>query len=290
MFAVFRNRNIKNNKNMKRIKLIGGFILTLLLLVAPVAVLAGGENESDSVFSFSSMLDIISFAFVIIALVVVLKLVLSYGESAIGVSLIYFLIGTFFLGMVRVFLFLTDSGRISVSEITVQIGWHLFHYCSTIAFFVASRILLGYTKGVQTKPSYLKAKMACAGSVIFIAGAFLVVIFFDGFIRKFEGTFLDRAGLVHFISFALSIAIAFYLLKVKSKLIPAIAVIVSPLLVSVALFGISHFWELLTESWKVINLESSVIEQVEQYITFPAYILVAYAFWRSMSLLKSALG
>lgn len=36
-----------------------------------------------------------------------------------------------------------------------------------------------------------------------------------------------------------------------------------PILIFLFLMGLQHFWEVITESWKLIELESSVIERVE---------------------------
>jgi hypothetical protein len=67
-----------------------------------------------------------------------------------------------------------------------------------------------------------------------------------------------------------------------------------PFAVFLALTGAQHFWELLTESLKVITLSGEIIELVEQCILVPAYAACAFGFYRIFAFLlktsRSAAG
>lgn len=277
---------------MLKKKLMSRAIFVLAALAMPIVAFAA-EEEGELFESLSPILDIISFIFVIIAIVIVFKLVRAYGDSVIGASLVYFLVGTFFIGSIRLFFFLNESGAISVEEMTAGIVWHVFHWISLAMYFVAGKMLIGFvdsqSRGMQTKPSYYNATVLGVFSVIFVVAVILTTTLFNDLLDQFEGTFLDRIGLIHFISFAFGGVVAFYLFKVKNRLLPAIAVIATPLIINVFLLSVSHFWELLTESWKVISLPGEIIERTEQFIMFPGFILIVYAFWRSRNLLKKAI-
>ncbi len=235
------------------------------------------------------MMDFVSFLLVLWSLFLAFQLTHLYRKSVIGTSVVYFLIGTFFLGTVRIFLFLNESEIISVGEFTMQLGWHALHWLSTIAYLVAGKMLLGFEAEKKKEPSWFVAKMSAVGSLVFAMLWIIALPSLDGSLQAFEGGLIDRAGLVHFISFVLGTGAALYLLMAKERLLPAIRVIVSPLVVALGLYGISHFWELLTESWKVLMFDASFIEKVEQLITFPAYFFVAYGFYKSVGLIKKVI-
>lgn len=285
---------IQNNfkyKNMLKTKLKLIAAAFALFVFPAIAFAAERGEEFNSLFV---ALDIISFALVFIALIMVFGLARAYGDSVIGVSLLYFLIGTFFLGSIRLFFFLNGSGIISVDEMTADIVWHVFHWLSLAAYLVAGKKLIWFvdnkSNSAWEKPSYYKAAIVGLLSSGFVLVVVLTATLYNDIFDQYEGTWLDQAGLIHFISFIFGGIVAFYMLKIRKRLMPAIAVIAAPLVINIVLLSVSHFWELLTESWRIISLTDEAIEKTEQLIMFPGYIVIVYAFWRSTSLLKKVIN
>ena len=63
--------------------------------------------------------------------------------------------------------------------------------------------------------------------------------------------------------------------------------IANPMVIAIWALSFQHFWELLTESWKVISVSSDNIEGVEKIFLIIASISIAYAAWRLKSFAKA---
>jgi len=87
---------------------------------------------------------------------------------------------------------------------------------------------------------------------------------------------LGKIGIQHLIAFAFSSLVAFTLIEIRSFPEHYNSYFTFPLLIVFVLFVTYHFWELLTESLEIIVISEEIIEQVEQILVIPIFLVLIF--------------
>ncbi|MDB4978444.1 MAG: hypothetical protein JWM56_630 [Candidatus Peribacteria bacterium] len=224
--------------------------------------------------------DVLNLA-MIAASVIILALVIGrYGASELSTIFSSFIVAALLLGACRLFIVFVNNGIIHISDDGMAMGWHIIFYLAMITFIMGARSLVTLSKEGQ---SAVTNKIILIWSVIVAVVTLLVFIFAaqidEAYMKIFGGTALEAFGIIHFIAFLLAGIAAFYVFQ-RTKVGAVTKVLSTPLLIAIGFMSLQHLWELLVESWKVIPIPSSMIEQVELIFVVPSYVLFAFAFLR----------
>ncbi|HET7099056.1 MAG TPA: hypothetical protein VFI61_02390 [Patescibacteria group bacterium] len=223
-------------------------------------------------------IEIIYLVLIVFALFQVFPAVKELGKSSLGNTFKHFLTVILLLGGIRLFFFFTDNHIILAEEATVMTIWHLMFYLAIAVLIFVNRQLL-----VLVDPNAKKSQISPATlgilSVVIMAGLFLIAQpFNESIASRIEGTIWDMIGGFHLIAFVFAGVVWSSLVSIKNKYASSIGPMVTPLLISVGTLSVIHLWELLNESWKVINV-GEFGETFEKYLWIVVYFFVAYAFW-----------
>ncbi len=206
-----------------------------------------------------------------------------WGEPT-AAAFIYYCAATVLLGLIKVFLHLAESHTLGISDATATLGWHLMFYLAMAMFIAGTTALLHVSVGTSGTPKrpfsrlILRGKFPVLVGVVVFAGSVLA----DNWITKvFADSLADRSGFVHFLAFAMSIAVVYAMRRLRKNLGQYVRSIATPIIWAVFFLGVVHFWELLTESWAVLTVSHETIEIVEIFLTLPALALIFYAFLRT---------
>lgn len=228
--------------------------------------------------------------FVDLALIIYLLWILfgslrMLGDSVMGNIIKLFILGGTALVGVILMIILFDLGILVIAEETLVVGWHVVFYLAALLFFIAVRKMIKLSKTLEGVITSTEVTFWGVFSSIYLMATFLVIIVFDKELSKLfiENKIFSSFGLEHFLAFFFSGLVTFYLIKGRAQLsrIGGIGdAITVPLMISMSLWSLNHLWELITESWALIELESSTIESVEQVIILPAIIALIVGFSR----------
>jgi hypothetical protein len=165
----------------------------------------------------------------------------------------------------------------------MDIWWHTMFYLAFIFYFAGLKLLvkLGSAEAQLDGQTKSGAEMLWSIVTFFILlGVFTLPRFVDGAILMYADSPLAALGLHHFLAFAISGLVATYLVFAKRQFGTIGTAIAVPMTIAVAAFSVQHFWELLTESWKVIDVAPSTIEGVEKIFLVVASVCILIAAWR----------
>ncbi len=230
-------------------------------------------EEVDKIVLTGSM---ICFLLLALAFIMGLYVVKSVGKGAINVTFISFTFGIFFTGLSRLFMYLTDINIYSLEEVTHHIWWHLLFYFSLLSFIWGGLRLKEISvkmEGVRLRDGLVWGSMVFLGVIIFVVAQPLEIVLGPAL----KGTIIETWGLYHFVAFALAAVAATYLFYIKTNWGKILNVSVTPILIFLLLMSLQHLWELLTESWKILSLESYIIERVELVIVLCALVFLNIA-------------
>ncbi len=221
----------------------------------------------------------INIVLLLFALGIIVWSVREFLQSSIGATLMYFLGGVITLGAIRVFLFLADNQILHLHEIGIAIVWHLLFYVAAGVFLIGGLVLVRLVSLRNQNVSFTKAII-----INCLVGLIIAIIFlFGGRIDQtalvyYQGSYWNHFGLHHFIAFIMGGLIAVTLLMVHRRYAGIIRVIAMPMIAAVGILSTIHLWELLTESWQVLQLPDMTIELIEQFLWMPAVLVIIYAF------------
>lgn len=270
---------------MKNIQYASIIISTIVgVLFFPVILFADNGAPTEESWALFASLELVILALMFVALFFNYKVAKEYAHSTLGYILNFFFLSVVLLALTRVYIFVAYIGLLGVSEKAIVFGWHMLFYLAMITFFIGIRKLLLLFSDHKTKLAKKLFLRWTLFLVLFVAVIFFFIKIFEStllaFLDIFVDTPLESFGSQHFIAFVLAATVSWYLFKLKEKESDFTSVLATPLLIAFLLWSLDHFWELLTESWKVIEIPSTVIEQVEQIIVFPAVAFMVYAFAR----------
>lgn len=191
-------------------------------------------------------------------------------------------LGTLVLFLIPIYLMLGPA-FLGVSEESFHVWWHALFYLAFVLYFIGLRHMVSIGDS-DTKLYYEVPNPGGASSVVITIGiliaSFFLPRFVEGILHVYNTSMLASFGLHHFISFALAGIVATYLIFARQRFGVIGNAIAGPMTIAVSLFSIQHLWELLTESWKIIELSSLYIERVEMLFLFAASIALVVAAWR----------
>lgn len=260
-------------------------IRSLLIVTAlsfPMLASAATSESMDlagALFEFIHYLSVLGF---FISAVLFGVAVQGLTRTAFASVFINIFLGTLVLFLIPVYLMLGPA-FFSVSEESFHVWWHILFYLAFALYFIGLRHMVSIGDS-DTKLYYEVPNPGGASSVVativLLLVAFALPRFLEGALQFYNTSVLASFGLHHFISFALAGIVAAYLIFARQRFGVIGNAIAGPMTIAVSLFSIQHLWELLTESWKIIDLSSLYIERVEMAFLFTAAIALLVAAWR----------
>lgn len=212
---------------------------------------------------------------IVLALGFCIYMVLSLGGGALNVLFVPLIFGILFFGASKFFIYLNDNGYYNLSETTFHIWWHLLYYLSLLSFIWGGRRIKNISRGGKPIGFSLKDLVLAYFLVLAAASVFLLATPLESvMVPLFDNTIIDRLGLHHVGAVILGFVAAWYIYHIKGSWGQMLSVGVTPMLIFLALLGVQHFWELLTESWKIIILKPEAIEEVEKWTVLVALIFL----------------
>jgi hypothetical protein len=265
----------------KYIEIVLAF-LSLALISLPVLASAHAlESTGSSLDIYITLGYYISSLGFLIATVLTFKAFSESSQSGLKNVLMYLSIGTGTFFIITIFQKLAQSGVYSISDESPDIWWHVMFYMAMISFYFAFKTLakLGGTDANTPVNSN-------AGKVWGIICAVLLVVIFiipnwaESIVQMYTSSRLAELGLHHFIAFALAGVVGAYVFSAKIFLGQIGRAISSPMIIAIWALAGQHFWELLVESWKVIDVTSATGEGVEKIFLIIAAICIISASMR----------
>lgn len=209
----------------------------------------------------------------------------KYGTSALASVLTYFFIGTGIFLVITVFQKL-GADFWGISDESMDIWWHLMFFLSMLSYYFGLRTLVGLgsaDSSVGQKPSIATEKIwgfFCAAALIVI---FVIPPMAEPFVLAYAGSNLAALGLHHFLAFLSAAVVGSYLLSAKKNLGQIGRAIAGPMIIALSALSFQHFWELLFESWKTVQVTTEVGEGGERIFLIVASACITYTAWRLKS-------
>lgn len=286
--------NCKFKSHTRILKIL--LILTLLNIVNKIqAVSANGTHSS---FENRGLLLVWLEVFIFLAFIVTLfyniRIIRHYGRSIVGRPFIYILVGMAFLALARIYIIFYNFHIYDLEETTLQFGWHVIFYTGMISFLLSinnlDRRSDNELQGFKNVDFLIISLLILSTGFAFV----LTIVQNKTFAKNFDNSIFDTSGFVHFIAFILSGYLALKLLKIRATssdddLGKLIVSFIPSFLIFLSLMSLNHFWELVTESWGLLNLNQNIVETVEQVFWLPGYMVTAYGLRQVHSLSQSSL-
>jgi hypothetical protein len=212
-------------------------------------------------------------------------------QSGLKSVLSYLFIGTGVFFAITVFQKLAEAGVYSIGEESPDIWWHVMFFLAMISYYLGfkklARLGTSETSDANVVSSTNVSKLWGIFSAFLLVVIFIIPNWAESMINVYTNSKLAGFGLHHFIAFALAGVVGAYLFMAKlffGQIGKALAV---PMILALWSLALQHFWELLTESWKVIQVTSENIEGVEKIFLTIAAICVIFATLRLKSFVKA---
>lgn len=232
--------------------------------------------------------EILIFALIISAFFLCLYLIRAIGKGVMNVIFWSFTFGIFLFGASRLLLLLTDSGVYRLNEVTLHVWWHIIFYLSMLSFIWGGIRLREIGKSQTPVGFSRKDKILFSVFLLITAGIFVIAMPLETTLMPFlVNSPIDKLGLHHFLAVILGLITAFYLFTLKSTWGKLLTVGIMPIIAFLALIGLQHLWEFLTESLKVIVLPETSIELIEQLIVIPGLLFFNFALIRILKVIKA---
>lgn len=272
------------------------FIPVVSLVLAGVPLVASAASAGDITGESGSFATIVASGFWLaflgfyFAAVITFFAARKFGKSTLGTIFSYFFMGagTFF----AITLFQTLGGDFfGISDSSMDVWWHIMFYMAFASYFYGLKLLVGLGSADQSSDQSMRIGAEKIWSIVTVA-VFLIIFIFakalDPLVNVYTSSILYSAGLHHFLAFIIAGFVASYLLGVKKNFGQIGRAIANPMILSVGVLALQHFWELLNESWQVIIVTSAVGESVEKIFLTIAAIGIGYASWRLNSFARAS--
>ena len=212
----------------------------------------------------------------------------EFGKSTLGSIFSYLLIGTGIFFVITIFQKL-GGDFFKISDESMDIWWHIMFYMAFIFYFYGLKMLIGLGNADSTNNPIGVGAEKKWGLLTLVL---LVIIFIipskaEPIIAMYNSGSLSALGLHHFIAFALAGLVGVYLVNAKNKLGQIGKAIANPMIIAILALSVQHFWELLVESWKVIEVTSTIGEGVEKIFLTISAIAMCYVATRLKSFAKA---
>ncbi len=212
-------------------------------------------------------------------------------QSGLKTVLSYLFIGTGTFFAITVFQKLVMSGLYGIAEESPDVWWHVLFYLAMVSYYFGFKSLasLGNTENsdINNAVATNRSKLWGYFSLALLAIVFAVPSFVDSFVSMYTSSRLAELGAHHFLAFAIAGVVGAYLFSAKLFLGQIGKAIASPMIFAIWALAIQHFWELLFESWKVVNVTAEVGEGIEKIFLTIASVCVILAALRLKSFAKA---
>ncbi|MDB5244252.1 MAG: hypothetical protein JWN18_122 [Parcubacteria group bacterium] len=226
----------------------------------------------------------------LIATIVTFEAARKASQSGLKTVLNYLFIGTATFFVITVFQKMVAAGVYSISDESPDIWWHIMFYLAMFSFYFGFKALarLGSADTDATAVSASSGKTWGIITAVLLVLIFIVPNMADGLIQSYNASKLAELGAHHFLAFALAGVVGAYLFSAKLFLGQVGKAIANPMIIAIWALAAQHFWELLVESWKVIEVTGEVGEGVEKIFLTIAAVCITFAALRLKSLAKAA--
>ena len=224
----------------------------------------------------------------LVATILMAMAVGGFGKSTLGSIFSYLFIGTGVFFVITIFQKLGGE-FFKISDDSMDIWWHIMFYMAFIFYFYGLKLLIGLgdVNSTNNTVSVGAEKKWGLLALVLLAIIFIIPSKAEPIIVAYNSGSLSALGLHHFIAFALAGLVGIYLVNAKNRLGQIGKAIANPMIVAILALSIQHFWELLTESWKVIEMTSESIEGVEKIFLTISAVADCYAASRLKSFAKA---
>lgn len=222
----------------------------------------------------------------LVASIIMMLAVLKFGKSTLGSIFSYLFIGTGVFFVITIFQKL-GADFFNIADESMDIWWHLMFYMALISYYHGLKYLVGL--GSTETDANQGVKIGAEKTwgmvmLILLAVIFIIPSSVESIINAYVASPLAELGLHHFLAFLLSAVVGSYLFNAKKNLGQIGKAIATPMIVAVWALSFQHFWELLAESWKVVEVTSENIEGVEKIFLTISAVCVIYAALRLKAL------
>lgn len=224
----------------------------------------------------------------LIASIIALKAVKASSQSILKNVLMYIFIGSGTFFAITVFQKL-GGDFFAISDESMDVWWHVMFYLAMFSFYFAFKALvaMGTSENNNSVAGAISAKTWGIFSVIVLAVVFIVPSFMETTINAYSASKAAEFGLHHFIAFIMAGIVGAYIFSARMFLGQIGRAISSPMIIAIWALCLQHFWELLTESWKVFSVPTEEIEGVEKIFLIISAVAIIYSVNRLKALSKA---
>ena len=202
------------------------------------------------------------------------------GQSGLKNVLTYLFIGTGTFFVITIFQKL-GADFFGIADESMDIWWHVMFYLAMISYYLGFKALVALgtsDSGTATvNANTVVGKTWGVFSVLILAAVFIIPSQAESLVSSYVSSRLGELGAHHFLAFIMAGVVGAYLFSAKIFLGQIGKAIATPMIIAIWALCLQHFWELLTESWKVIEITSDKIEGVEKIFLTISAICVIYA-------------
>jgi len=204
-----------------------------------------------------------------------------FGKSTLASVIWYLFVGTAIFFVVTIFQKLGND-FFGISDDSMDVWWHIMFYLAMFSYYFGLRGLIGLG---SADPASSQASSISPKAWGMFAAAVVIAIFvgagpLEQLMAVYNASNLSVVGLHHFLSFIFAGVIGSYLLNAKQNLGQIGRAIANPMIIGIWSLGAQHFWELMFESWKWVNVTSEVGEGGERIFLVITSACIIYSAWR----------
>lgn len=224
----------------------------------------------------------------LVATLVTFDAVRKSGASGLKNVLVYLFIGTGTFFIITIFQKL-GAEFFGISDESMDIWWHVMFYLAMFSYYLGFKALvrLGNVESGTVNTTSVTSKTWGIFSLLVLVVVFIIPSQVEPLVNVYVASRLGELGAHHFLAFIIAGVVGAYLFSAKIFLGQIGRAIASPMIIAIWSLCVQHFWELLTESWKVIELTSDKIEGVEKIFLTISAISVIYAASRLKAFAKT---
>lgn len=241
--------------------------------------------NTETLISLGYWISTIGF---LVASLVTLNAVRKSSQSGLRTVLVYLFIGTGTFFIITIFQKL-GAGFFGIADESMDIWWHIMFYLAMFSFYLGFKALssLGSSDSAAAPVNTNSGKAWGIFSLVVLVAVFLLPKMLDPWVIAYNSSKLGELGLHHFIAFVMAGVVGAYLFSAKIFLGQIGKAIANPMLIAIWALSLQHFWELLNESWKVINVTPEVGEGVEKIFLIIAAACITSAALRLKAFAKA---
>jgi hypothetical protein len=251
-----------------------------LLLALPS--LAFAQETSSSFGSIFSLAGYVAMVLFLVAAVLLFFTADLFKKTAMHAVLLYFAIGTAMIVAQSTFIAL-GAQFFGIEDTSLDVWWHfLFFWAFGYHFYgliLLSRLGISETESNPEKRANTARLWGFIG-LCFAVFEFIIPKYAENVMFIYTKSPLDSFGLHHFIAFAFAGIVFWYLFFAQKNLGQLGRLIANPVIFAVTALCLQHLWELLNESWHVINVAGATGEGVEKIFLITAACALIWGAWK----------